>query len=100
MGMADRASERIGGVGRRVARQGEQAPHHVLHLLFSGVAVADHRLLDLERGVLRDREAGEHRDRKSTRLNSSHGYISYAVFCLKKKNDQTIHASPSPSAAA
>src|SRR2546422_2041062 len=28
------------------------------------------------------------RDRKSTRLNSSHGYISYAVFCLKKKNIQ------------
>src|SRR5687768_3409965 len=27
-----------------------------------------------------------HEDRKSTRLNSSHGYISYAVFCLKKKN--------------
>src|SRR2546422_7938928 len=27
----------------------------------------------------------EDRDRKSTRLNSSHGYISYAVFCLKKK---------------
>src|SRR2546429_848299 len=26
-----------------------------------------------------------HTDRKSTRLNSSHGYISYAVFCLKKK---------------
>src|SRR2546422_8540097 len=28
-------------------------------------------------------------DRKSTRLNSSHGYISYAVFCLKKKNTST-----------
>src|SRR2546429_5479096 len=28
-------------------------------------------------------------DRKSTRLNSSHGYISYAVFCLKKKNTLT-----------
>src|SRR6266436_7003323 len=28
------------------------------------------------------------RDRKSTRLNSSHGYISYAVFCLKKKKNQ------------
>src|SRR5687768_18015764 len=28
-------------------------------------------------------------DRKSTRLNSSHGYISYAVFCLKKKIKQT-----------
>src|SRR2546429_3341464 len=29
--------------------------------------------------------SGSYRDRKSTRLNSSHGYISYAVFCLKKK---------------
>src|SRR2546422_6992610 len=27
-------------------------------------------------------------DRKSTRLNSSHGYISYAVFCLKKKKNR------------
>src|SRR2546421_9314309 len=31
------------------------------------------------------REAGDERDRKSTRLNSSHDQISYAVFCLKKK---------------
>src|SRR2546429_2698268 len=35
-------------------------------------------------------------DRKSTRLNSSHGYISYAVFCLKKKkkpnNWLTVHS--------
>src|SRR5687768_17843499 len=31
------------------------------------------------------------RDRKSTRLNSSHGYISYAVFCLKKKNTKKLH---------
>src|SRR2546430_12042632 len=36
--------------------------------------------------------AGEHcRDRKSTRLNSSHSQISYAVFCLKKKTD-SMHA--------
>src|SRR2546422_11287290 len=34
-------------------------------------------------GWIRTRADG---DRKSTRLNSSHGYISYAVFCLKKKN--------------
>src|SRR2546422_6349686 len=33
----------------------------------------------------RDLELVQWRDRKSTRLNSSHGYISYAVFCLKKK---------------
>src|SRR2546422_8559650 len=31
------------------------------------------------------------RDRKSTRLNSSHGYISYAVFCLKKKKKTSIN---------
>src|SRR5687768_17659803 len=33
-------------------------------------------------------QAGVDQDRKSTRLNSSHGYISYAVFCLKKKKNQ------------
>src|SRR2546429_3518963 len=38
----------------------------------------------IEHPVLVDVTSGE-RDRKSTRLNSSHGYISYAVFCLKKK---------------
>src|SRR5436189_3507635 len=32
-------------------------------------------------------------DRKSTRLNSSHRCISYAVFCLKKKNKQSTHDS-------
>src|SRR2546422_1608411 len=32
-------------------------------------------------------------DRKSTRLNSSHGYISYAVFCLKKKKKGRKHIS-------
>src|SRR2546429_116543 len=31
-----------------------------------------------------------YRDRKSTRLNSSHGYISYAVFCLKKKKKRNL----------
>src|SRR5258708_13783629 len=33
-------------------------------------------------------------DRKSTRLNSSHQIISYAVFCLKKKKHNTIKCSP------
>src|SRR3712207_7928542 len=37
----------------------------------------------LAQGILRSRP-----DRKSTRLNSSHANISYAVFCLKKKNKQ------------
>src|SRR2546429_3877777 len=46
------------------------------------------------RTVDETRREMENLDRKSTRLNSSHGYISYAVFCLKKKKKQT----PSPSA--
>src|SRR2546429_8877897 len=44
-----------------------------------------HRARDLGHG------AGDpDQDRKSTRLNSSHGYISYAVFCLKKKKSTQI----------
>src|SRR2546422_6035773 len=39
------------------------------------------------RWVWRGSTGEERRDRKSTRLNSSHGYISYAVFCLKKKKN-------------
>src|SRR2546430_12301336 len=61
-----------------------------------------HRLLaevDLERAFFGQVIPGQHarqlaqppglsrRDRKSTRLNSSHSQISYAVFCLKKKNN-------------
>src|SRR2546422_8242133 len=39
------------------------------------------------------RRPGAARDRKSTRLNSSHGYISYAVFCLKKKINTALDHS-------
>src|SRR2546422_2232965 len=46
--------------------------------------------LDLNcRGPLQLLELCRELDRKSTRLNSSHGYISYAVFCLKKKKTGT-----------
>src|SRR5438034_2403566 len=40
------------------------------------------------------RPVAEMQDRKSTRLNSSHTVISYAVFCLKKKNDSTDSITP------
>src|SRR5256884_5525777 len=47
------------------------------------------RLLRLPEEIQADLRGGRLTmgDRKSTRLNSSHGYISYAVFCLKKKNN-------------
>src|SRR2546427_6927864 len=45
------------------------------------------------------REVAELKDRKSTRLNSSHSQISYAVFCLKKKNADQQRAGEKEHAA-
>src|SRR3989449_1964380 len=44
--------------------------------------------LPIEHQVLKELGGKKKTDRKSTRLNSSHGYISYAVFCLKKKKNE------------
>src|SRR3712207_8971708 len=44
--------------------------------------------IEVEPGALEDHQAEPVVDRKSTRLNSSHANISYAVFCLKKKKKQ------------
>src|SRR5215475_9874508 len=65
------------------------APSGLGDLLAAGVVVAD----DWERLTVADRErvtaaTAADLDRKSTRLNSSHVKISYAVFCLKKKKKQ------------
>src|SRR2546422_6915836 len=59
-----------------------------------GVAFVEVKGVDLE-AELRERAdaADAEQDRKSTRLNSSHGYISYAVFCLKKKKKNQTHTS-------
>src|SRR2546429_4088261 len=58
------------------------------YLLGSHVGDGPRRLEHLL-GIGTLREDGQ--DRKSTRLNSSHGYISYAVFCLKKKKNRQSH---------
>src|SRR6266853_45008 len=62
-------------VAPRHGRQLGGAPHRVERRPFK------HRRVGVERG-----------DRKSTRLNSSHSQISYAVFCLKKKNKNSNNA--------
>src|SRR2546421_4950747 len=59
----------------------EVPPSLVRHARVDDIAV-DHRLVEQLVGDLAER------DRKSTRLNSSHDQISYAVFCLKKKRKQ------------
>src|SRR5256885_8069228 len=72
------------GDGRRVQR----APHRRPEPDEEGRPVRGPRVLD-PRDRVRDavRGDGAGKDRKSTRLNSSHLVISYAVFCLKKKNN-------------
>src|SRR2546430_13572706 len=54
--------------------------------------VGDLRGAEPEALLAREPAGGPHGDRKSTRLNSSHSQISYAVFCLKKKQDDRLHA--------
>src|SRR3712207_7522069 len=62
----------------------DQGPQGSVNDLDDAAAVVARLLGALER--IDELERVSHGDRKSTRLNSSHANISYAVFCLKKKN--------------
>src|SRR3712207_7035988 len=81
-------SARVAGAGDDELHAVELAAHHVVigNVENVGAEQVGHDLLglgalDLERPDVRLGDP----DRKSTRLNSSHANISYAVFCLKKK---------------
>src|SRR2546422_7114343 len=68
--------------------------HDALPISFlyrTGVTVSHHRVSRAQGTPGVPAKIGEGSDRKSTRLNSSHGYISYAVFCLKKKKRELQH---------
>src|SRR2546426_2841137 len=74
----------------------EEGPQEDLAQLAVGLHECEHVVaLDLEHGTrlsgAHTDEPGAVLDRKSTRLNSSHLVISYAVFCLKKKKKNTSH---------
>src|SRR5690606_42109225 len=81
-------TRRSSDLGRDGGREGGEEHHPEAHAVDRHVvpnAQAGDPLRDvLEVPAPRHRRAQEE-DRKSTRLNSSHGKISYAVFCLKKK---------------
>src|SRR5690606_40103023 len=82
------AYERARSLGlRAVAHAGEEGPPEYIWSALDdlGVERIDHGVRCLEDPELVDRLRREQIDRKSTRLNSSHVKISYAVFCLKKK---------------
>src|SRR2546427_7841077 len=80
--------------GRRLL--GRRRPTHVVGGLLHAIRepLAFHFTRGIARGLPRfvGTRPGRHADRKSTRLNSSHSQISYAVFCLKKKKKQNTHS--------
>src|SRR3712207_8835877 len=78
--------ERRGVEAQDVDADGGEVEHHLGHRAEDlGVRVVQVPLVRVERRPHPALELGYPRDRKSTRLNSSHANISYAVFCLKKK---------------
>src|SRR5256885_10897048 len=79
-----RRGDRVGLAARQGIERGARLGRRLRHLEGLG-ARGEHRSLSqhIERGV-----PVTGADRKSTRLNSSHLVISYAVFCLKKKKDR------------
>src|SRR5207248_10744817 len=91
----ERASFDVTQIRPSPDRQYEQITHFWTGLAIPFVLCLRHRR---HRGIVRDHSAideaivaGEVGDRKSTRLNSSHRTISYAVFCLKKKKKKKKH---------
>src|SRR5687768_17997119 len=67
---------------QQLTDDGRTAPCTERNFVYGGLSVGR------DSGALQNlatHQDGHEEDRKSTRLNSSHGYISYAVFCLKKK---------------
>src|SRR2546422_9506553 len=75
-------AERPGGIERL------DHEHPVVLERLAALVLGDEDLVELFTGANAD--VLDRADRKSTRLNSSHGYISYAVFCLKKKKKIVI----------
>src|SRR5690242_21316045 len=82
---SDQVGSRIGDQEQGDPGRPQHPPGHVVSAVAVGQPASDRA-----KGAARQREAGREQrrlgeDRKSTRLNSSHMSISYAVFCLKKK---------------
>src|SRR2546428_9882782 len=96
--LRERANEYGATTGRprRVGWFDSVAPRHAHRLnAFTEIAVTKLDVLDVYEQIpfCAQYELGDREDRKSTRLNSSHDQISYAVFCLQKKR----HRSPARS---
>src|SRR3989454_5457402 len=89
-------TEKMETIGRLTGAIAQQFNELLTAILARSTALAQtlppNRDLDaLKETAQRGTELAQRLDRKSTRLNSSHLVISYAVFCLKKKKDITLH---------
>src|SRR5206468_7696839 len=83
----------LGGAQPRPQRLGGERIREHLHDRLT-LTDGEHALVDVRPDHLPDRlplDKGVFTDRKSTRLNSSHDQISYAVFCLKKKKKNILY---------
>src|SRR3712207_7212134 len=78
---------------RSLARSLRTRRTHMVALVIPDITNPYYPLL--ARGLEDGMDGGYRTDRKSTRLNSSHANISYAVFCLKKKNTSLPVSHPS-----
>src|SRR2546427_6767662 len=67
-----------------------------MQAVFYGVGAAVIGIIAISAYKLTRKNIGRDRDRKSTRLNSSHSQISYAVFCLKKKKNTRVYSKQAP----
>src|SRR2546422_8387902 len=83
-----RSRQGLRGASRQAQRRGADAPSQALRHGRPGDPASTRRPRG-RRAARMARSSASTRDRKSTRLNSSHGYISYAVFCLKKKKKKS-----------
>src|SRR3712207_7853635 len=81
-----RAGARQGVVGRVVVRLAVEALGRLREVVPAQAEVERQGRAGLPVGLAEEGDLAVREDRKSTRLNSSHANISYAVFCLKKKN--------------
>src|SRR2546428_7370965 len=83
---------RSSGGDARTALNGLEAAIHIAPRSGDRIVLTPEVVAEaIQRRQLRYDQAGE--DRKSTRLNSSHDQISYAVFCLKKKKEALTYTS-------
>src|SRR5687768_8375310 len=86
--------EKTGAVTTRKNDPPPTYAHHCFVLVRAAKQFNLHARFDPTRPESSPADYAKKIDRKSTRLNSSHGYISYAVFCLKKKktkkNNNTV----------